>query len=180
MTRIIKSSLPVAEDVEFDNSTNGFVSDNVQDAIEEVQNKTIGAIFNVTFNSSGIVFGTDFLSYSNDLATSDETPFVIPFSCELVSITYTNEDPNTDGTIFIQKSDFNSGNSDSTVLSYSFTNVRTFVHTNFTKPTFSPGDKIAVALRDDGTNPDEPRIELFFQISDTNITDFEENWSGDF
>ena len=37
MTSKIKSTLiPIAEDVDFDNSTNGFSSDNVQDAIEEI------------------------------------------------------------------------------------------------------------------------------------------------
>lgn len=36
MTKLKQTSLPIAEDVDFDNSTNDFVSDNVQDALEEI------------------------------------------------------------------------------------------------------------------------------------------------
>lgn len=169
-----------AEDVVFNNSTNDFVSDDVQDAIEEARDTLIGKIFNQSFHDDGIVVSGRWLSMEDGLGSSDEIPFVVPFDCELIAVTYTNEDPNTDGTIFIQKADYNSGSTDSTELTLSFTNVRTATYSNFTRPSFSAGDKIAVFLENDGTNPDEPRVVLYFQIKDNTLQNLTENWSGDF
>lgn len=44
MTSLRQTTIPLAEDIEFDNSTNGFTSDNVQNAIEEA--KFSSTIFN--------------------------------------------------------------------------------------------------------------------------------------
>lgn len=169
-----------ADDVVFDNSSNGFTSNNVQDAIEESRDLITGTVFSQTFFVDSIVFGTDYMSYGDELATTDEIPYIIPFNCKLIAITYCNEDDNTDTTIDIRKANYNSGNSDSSVLTQNLINVRSASLSDFTPISFNAGDKLAVTLSDNGTNPDEPRVTLFFQIVNNTKQNLTENWSGDF
>lgn len=168
-----------AKSSRFDNSSNDFTADSEQEAIEEARNTIIRKTFSVTFHDGGTVSGgVDYLSWADDLGTSDEIPFVIPFNCELIAVTYTNEDPGTDNTIQIRRSNFNSGSTQNIVLSISQTNVRTACYTNFTRPSFNAGDKLAVSLQDNGGNADEPRVYLMFQTTDDTLQNLTENWSG--
>lgn len=166
--------------IRFDNSTNDFDADEGQGAIEEARNTIYRKMFTMAFFSDGIVFGTDYLSYMDALATSDQIPAVVPFNCELIAITYSNEDSGTDFTIDIRAANYNSGSSDTSRLTVSGTNFRTAAWSNFTRPTFNAGDKIAVTISDNGTNPDEPRVLLYFQTTDDTLQNISENYSGDF
>jgi hypothetical protein len=138
----------VAESTPFDNTGNDFVSDNVQDAIEEAKQNAEGF---PRAGIRGVYNGT--VGNNNWLGPSEllpNTPFVVfPVNTKLNEITWSNQTSNVafriefrtvskTGTIFytMQVTSPNPG--------YGYISGLNF--------TFSPGDVIYAQYLDDGTN----------------------------
>lgn len=138
-----------------------------------------GGVFKLSFYLDSIAFN-NWLIYHSELTTSNETPAVLPFDAKFIGATYSNEDPGTDFDIEIYRAADGDGNSASLVETFSVSNARVARTTNVTKHQFYAGDKIAVFIRDQGTNPDEPVVDLWFRITDDKEEASVENYYGDF
>ena len=113
--------------------------------------------------------------------TSNQTPAVIPFSCKLVSLTFTNSDNDGDTDLEIYRIDEGQGNgsNNTPVFTWQLRNARTAQKSNFSSDIlFSPGDKVAVYARDAGTDPDNVIFTLHFQITDFTTSETTEKWSS--
>jgi len=82
-----------AEDVVFDNSSNGFSSTNVQDAIEEAPNKAKkSGILILCYNASS----TDmWLGFGDKLVPTNDSAWSPPFDCHITQVQFTNKKSGT-------------------------------------------------------------------------------------
>jgi len=120
------------------------------------------------------------LNHTED-ESSNEVPAVIPYDCELSSITYSNHNAGTDTDIQIWRAAEGAANSDSKILTWSLVNARTARKNSFSPAvTFSAGDKVAVYLKDTGVNPNAPMIILHMKITAVNSGTNIENYSAHF
>jgi hypothetical protein len=170
--------------IRFDNSTNDFDADEGQGAIEEARDTLIHKTFTLTFWSSGIISGTEWLNYSNHGSTSNQAPAVVPFNCELFAISFSNQENGINFDLDIRAADYNSGNSDTSRLTFNNVEARTAVTSSFTRPSFNAGDKIGIQISDNGgffdPNPNDPIVILYFRITDNTLQTLTEDWSGNF
>lgn len=92
--------LPVAYSVPFDNSTNGFISDNVQEAIEEIRNAAISAMaYSIIFTRKGSVHRNGYLF--NGVVLTSDTGVLISGNAIIKSIAVSNsKDMKSCGTTF--------------------------------------------------------------------------------
>ena len=95
-----------ARDVVFDNSTNGFVADNVQDAIEEIKNSGSGqgSRHIITLSRNGAVQNT-WLSIGDHSTPSNASPWTPPFNCQILKVAVTNKKSGTSQNILRTKVD---------------------------------------------------------------------------
>ena len=84
---------PVAESVPFDNSTNGFLSDNTQGAIEETSDTAGSSRYAVIFASSGNTSAKYLEIFPS--VTSDTSPFVIAENSEITSLSISAKNSTT-------------------------------------------------------------------------------------
>lgn len=166
-----------AENIRFDNTSNGFLSKNAQDAIEEARNTVVGALFNLSFEEYGSAVN-EWLEHSGDGKNSDRSPAVIPFPCELRAITFTNSDNDSDTNIQVWKSPVNQGNSREMVYELQLRNTRTGYKNDIIGVDFIPGDKVGIYLEDAGVNPDNVVVTLYFKINNEISGEGTEQWSG--
>ena len=138
----------VAESVPFDNSDNNFVSDNVQDALEEAKQNAEGfprAGIRGTYN--GVVGNNDWLGPGELLPN---TPFVVfPVNTKLNEITWANQ--NTDVEFRIQ---FRKGSKTGTIF-YTLTVTSPnpgYGYVSGLSEQFAPGDVVYAQYLDDGQN----------------------------
>jgi len=146
---------------------------------EDTAGDSIGSIFHVTFMNESTT-KNKWLEYMED-NSSDEVPFVVPFNVKLVAITFSNENYNKDTDIRIYSAEVGSGSSNSLVHTWSIRDARVAGKTVFNPEiTFDAGDKIAVYLKDAGSDPKSPMVVLYFEKTNEVTGDFQENFSGDF
>lgn len=154
---------PTADSIPFDNDTNGFTADNVQDAIEESENSAIGNLLEFPFVSSGNT-ANKWLGYSNSAAPSNEIPLILPQAAELKGITFSNRDNDVDIDVEIYKNG-------TLVYTWEVRNKRWAYTVGVPGgPTFLQGDRVSCFLRKftsgsgDSTAQD-PIIELLIKIT---------------
>lgn len=135
----------VAGSIPFDNDTNGFTSDNVQDAIEEAQNSAVGALIPLQFEHTGNT-SNKWLGYTNPAAPSNEIPFVAPQNIAIKGITFVNRDDNVDIDIEIYKNG-------TLVHTENIRNKRWAYNVGISGPAGNQGDRWSIFLRkyDGGT-----------------------------
>lgn len=150
-------------------------------------NNVLGKTFDTSFAHSSSSAGDVWLRLeSTDWGTSsDVVPFIVPWDCKLISVTYVNAERHADCDVEIWKSDFGADPHPHRTRVYDFgiRNERAAVRTNFGGDiTFARGDKIAVYLADRGQNSDHPVVQLMFLITDNTASnvedDFRHNFSG--
>lgn len=168
-----------AEDIIFENNSNGFSSDRVQSAIEEVRNSPVGGLDLYEFKENSSA-NNKWLEYGANSSPSDETPAILPFDAKLISCTFTNDDDGVDTDIEIHKSSEGSGSNASIVATFQIRNRRVARFSDFTAIQFSAGDKISVFARDKGTNPSQVVVKLYFLITNYNKENAGEDFSSDF
>ena len=139
---------PVSLALPFDNSTNGFSSENAQEAIEETGEQANAAIFTIPLIYNGTVSGTKFISYSN---LTPNSPIIIPINCEFVGFTYSNSSTGADYTFNFR----NNSNASTPFFTVSKNNTQFFSEILITPEVFNAGDFISVQYVDNGTNSND-------------------------
>lgn len=151
--------IPNATDVPFDNSTNGYTADNVQDAIEEGVSLALQTpIFPLSLLWNGTVSNGKWYGYSN-LLPGDETPIVIPSKSEFIGFTWSNGNTGADFTLHFKKN--STGAAD--FLSDSRTNTQFYNYFLVTPELFLAGETIFIQHEDDGTNANDVGFILIFR-----------------
>jgi hypothetical protein len=138
----------VAESVPFDNTSNDFDADNVQDAIEESRETAQGfPRSGVRITANGVIGNNDWLG-PNELLPNTPTA-VFPVGVQINEITWSNQRDNVEFEI-----EFRTGSKTGTIFytlavtpsnpGYGFVNGLTF--------NFSPGDTVWAQYKDNGYN----------------------------
>lgn len=168
---------PVAAGIPFDNSTNGFVSDDVQDAIEELTDTFVGKGFQTTFLGKGEL-KNKWMENEDSHIESNQTPNIFKYESRLVGIDYQNKKKNSDPIILIAISDYGAGNTISRSYKWTLNNVRVAMKTNqFTGFTINAGDKMAVYVKDNGGDPRDLVVTMDFLVTDAPATELSENFN---
>jgi hypothetical protein len=148
----------VARAVPFDNTSNGFVADEVQTAIEEAKDTAIGkARVTMTSLMNGTVGADNWLG-PNELIPGDTVPFRIPWNCTLKEITASFPTLSVDGAMVIYKNGTGAGQ---IVYTETFTNVdggKTFTP----NLSLAAGDLLRLRWTDRGQNPSDMATTMFF------------------
>ena len=148
----------VAGSTPFDNTSNSFIADNVQDAIEEVRAiaEPLRVPINLIYN--GTLSNGDFIGYSN-LLPGDDTPIVIPISGTFVEFTWSNSRTNCDFAL-----EFRLGSTTATpFFTWSVDNTQTATVVLGTPEAVTIGGTIFVKYIDEGTNAADAAIVLLFK-----------------
>ena len=149
----------VAKSVPFDNSTNGYDSSNVQDALEEgVTTALETPVYTLVLQHNGTVSNGTWLGYDS-LLPGDSTPIIIPRAGDFTRFTFSNSNSGADYTLTFRK------NSTTATPFYvvSRTNTQFFSQTLPTPEAFAQGDRIFIQYQDDGTNASDAAITLAFK-----------------
>lgn len=155
---------PTADGIPFDNDTNGFMADNVQDAIEEAVTGIEGDLLDFLFTSSGNT-ADKWLGVGNGSTSSNTLPFVLPHDSELVWLTFSNQDDNVDIDIEFYKNG-------TLVYTWNIRNKRTAWKTDISGISCTQGDRVSCFARKytggtgDSTAQD-PVIEVGFKVIGT-------------
>lgn len=154
---MIKWIKDVARSIFFDNSTNGFDSDNVQEAIEEAQVTAQGfPRAGKMITQNGTVGNNDWLGPTE---LHPNTPMMVfPLNLELNEISWSNQRTDVEFDI-----EFRSGSKTGTIfytLSVTAPNPG-YGYVNGLNYQFSPGDTIWAQYKDNGKNMSDAEIVLW-------------------
>lgn len=155
---------PTADSIPFDNDTNGFTADNVQDAIEEVQGDKIGKLLDFIFTASGNT-ADKWLGVGNGSTSSNTLPFIVPQSAKLSWLTFSNQDDNVDIDVEV----YING---ALLYTWLVRNKRTSYKTNLPTLAMNQGDRLSCFIKKyaGGTGdqtPQNPIIEVGLQLTDS-------------
>lgn len=153
-----KQKIQVAEETPFDNSTNGYIANNVQDAIEEAQTTAQGFPRAGKFiTANGTVGNNDWLGPNELLPNTPMMTF--PVKLQLNEITWSNQNINVQFNI-----EFRTVSKTGTIF-YTLTVIPTnpgYGSVSGLTFTFNPGDTIWAQYKDTGTNLADAEIGLWF------------------
>lgn len=151
---------------------NGFTSKDVQLAIEEARNSSIGTMYCLDFIRQGAA-GNSWL-YTGDSGTvTNNTPAVMPFNVKLVSAAIANDTGSRNFDININVIKVGTTAIDRTIV-YQVRNARTYTKTDFqtvnTALNISAGDRLAIYCQTQGAAPSDLTVTLGFKVlSEVNI-----------
>jgi len=138
-----------------------------------------GGIFHASFLNESTTKNR-WLEYAEDRSCS-EVPFIVPWNSRLIGITFINKESNRDTDVRIYRANQSQGRSDTLIHTWSVRDARTARKTIFASDIeFAAGDKVAVYLKDAGSDPKAPMIVLYFERIDELTSDFSEDYSGNF
>ena len=146
-----------AADTPFDNTDNDFTSDNVQDAIEEIEFLVEPLVVPLTLIFNGTLSNGEFIGYSN-LLPGDDTPIVCPITGSFTGFTWSNSRSNCDFALHFRKNSMTA----TPFFIWSVDNTQT-ANVNVTPEPFTAGDTIFVEYVDEGTNASDAGIVLKFK-----------------
>ena len=92
------TTIPEAEDIPFDNSTNGFASNNVQDAIEESKDVALnvrGKLLDFEFSTIGVTINR-WANVNHPSQPSNISPYVSEWAGQGIAMSYSNKNDDTD------------------------------------------------------------------------------------
>ena len=148
----------VASSTPFDNDTNGFSSDNVQDAIEEVQDIAAPLRVPIPLVFNGTVSNGNWIGYSN-LLPGNTTPIVAPITGSFVGFTWSNQNASADFALTFRKNSTGA----TPFFTWSVDNTLTASIDLPTPETFTAGDTIFIQYIDEGTNASDATLVLLFK-----------------
>ena len=139
----------------------------------------IGIIIPMVFTNSG---GAEnkWIGVSSSHNSSDKTHGVVAWDSELVRYSLSHSTNNADFGVEIYKSTFGSGSTNSVVSNDSYDNARVLGKTFVSPINFGAGDKVGVFIDDEGGNPSDLTITLYFRITSNNVFNDQENYNGNF
>lgn len=145
-------------------------------------NSLVGGLHQMTFLDDDSGVKEKWLGYYEDGIASSEINGIMPWKSKLVGITFSNRDTGIDQDVKIYSTPEGGGYTPKTLdFSWTLSNIRIARKTDFvTDIIFDVGDKIAVFLKDTGTDANRPVIKLYFQIIDGTTSSGSENNSGNF
>lgn len=148
----------VAESTPFDNDTNGFTADNVQEAIEEVQTAVAPLVVPLTLVYNGSLSNGDWLGYNN-LLPGDDTPIVIPITGAFTGFTWSNSRSTADFQLTFRLN----STSGSIFFSWSVDDTQAAFVELGTPEAVTAGDTLFIQYLDEGTNAVDAAIVLQFK-----------------
>lgn len=112
---------------------------------------------------------------------SNESPYIIPWKCKIIGISYSNKEFNSNIDLQIFKSDNNNENINNLMLQWDIRTSRSGYKTDIPSSIMcNPGDKIGIFLKK--YNNDKPKnvnIVIYFQIdTTTTLSQSTESYSG--
>lgn len=156
---------PVAQSIPFDNDSNGFASDNVQDAIEEARTAVASTILPFVFCDDGTTYNKEWLSYQCHGISSKDTWAIMPWDGQLIGIAFSNKNCGVDIDIQVFSSSQGDGLAKNKIYEWQLRNVRYAYKTNLTPVPVERGDKIGIYIKDRGTNPCDSVVVLYFRFT---------------
>lgn len=177
---IERFQLDTASDIMFDNSTNGFASNNLQSAVEEIIDTPVGTTWQSEF-SYGATVGNRWLEL-NDNIPSNQSPEIAIWKSKLIGMYFTNSNDGADGDIKIYVVDEDDNISPKIkIFEWQIRNCRVARKTNFSPDVLvEAGDKIAVFHSDQGTNTSDIKVKLIWKVLENNSEEVCKDYSGDF
>ena len=147
----------------FSNLGNGFVADDVQEAIEEVRTFAALQRYNIVSVNNNRLSNGQRMGYSEILP---DTPIIVPKNCTLKEITYSNSDITADAKfeIYIRTPPLSTpvpGGTATLLQTWNITNVIAEVLSGMAYP-FNAGDEILIVYTDVGTKPLDCALVIFF------------------
>lgn len=150
-----------SEQTPFDNSTNGFTAEDVQAAIEEARDTAPGkARATVQLISNGGVLDNEWVGYS-ELLPCNTTPIPVPWNSTIEEITYSFDRNSVDGNFELYKNGFDASD---IVYTFNFSNAAGPVIDDTISLAFSAGDFLCGRWDDNGQNPRDLGVGIFFLI----------------
>lgn len=111
------------------------------------------------------------LSLYEHTIVSYYSPAIIPWKSKLTGITFSNNNYGADTDIMVFVSNAGSGHSFSLVYTWEIQNSRIAYKTDFLSDIIvDAGDKVAVYVRDQGTDTKDPVIKLYFNVTEDATT----------
>lgn len=143
-------------------------------------NDVTGSLYQLTFARTGSA-NNKFLGHESNGFDSNKVFAIIPFKSKLASITFSNRRSGVDTDVEVHVVDANAtkGCSPSTkVFTWDLDNVRLAHKSDFASSiVFDQGDKVAIFLKDKGTNPDYATVTIYLQVTDNTTGNNSENFS---
>lgn len=140
----------------------------------------LGSVFQATFSAASRA-ANRWLDYAQNRA-SNQTPLIIPWNSKLIGITFSNREDDISTDVYIYRANQAGGikGSDKPIHTWSIRDARVARQMVFPKVVnFGAGDKVAVFLRDAGTDPKSPTMVLYFQQTDNVSSDYVETFDND-
>jgi len=170
-------TIDFAKNIVFDNSSNGFNSKTVQAAIEEINLTPVGTLDTFTFFDNG-GGSNKWLDYAGSAIPSDKVPVILPFDAKLIACTFANAKSSVELNIEVHRAIQNDGDNATQIVTFEIRDTKVARFSNFTPVQFNAGDKIGVYIDDEGTNPNDPVVKLYFLIDNYNKENASEDYSG--
>jgi len=142
----------------------------------------IGTIHQLAYSGVGSAKNKWLVLYGDNKKKSNEAPGLMMWKSKLVGISFTNEKKSVETDVLIHVASENDGASPTTeVLNWQVRNSRVCRKTNFSPDIiFEPGDKIGIYLKDQGTDPKDPTVILYFQAIENNSEEVCKTYDKDF
>lgn len=161
---------------------NGFVSKNVQEAIEEGRSNFTGKGFQVSYIGNGTVKNT-WLQQEDQNIESNESPDIFKFKARVVAVDFTNQNSNADPIfkIAIRRYPYNNLNDIDDSYKWTINNARSAIKVNQTDGFIvNPGDLMAVYCEDGGGNANDLVVTMDFIVLEAPTQEIQRNYSGYF
>lgn len=143
----------------------------------EIGANLFGALWQMTFTEDGSA-DNEWLGLYDRGVKSNRTLGIIPFDCEVCVITFSNSRAGADCDIEIYAADAGDGNNASKVYEWKIVDKRHQCITPNPVLQFSAGDKIGIFCQDQGGDPENVVVTIYFRITSTNKCNGGENFSG--
>lgn len=144
-----------------------------------------GKLFEVTFAYQSTAKNRWIPQESSETnLSSDVVPYIVPWDCELLAMTFNNQRDwvDTDVEIWTSALGANPYYTKTKVFTWDLDNVRSAVKTDFSgsAPTFSRGDRVGIYMKDRGTDPKGAVIKLMFRMTNNTRADVSDNVEQNF
>lgn len=148
----------VSDSIPFDNSTNGFIADRAQTAIEEAKATGGVARYAIPLVQNGTVGNNDWISYSN---LTPDAKIVFPRACIVEEFSWSNSNSSVDFDLEFYKNGITSGDLYRTYQVRSSAND--FDYETGWNDSFNAGDWIRILYKDQGTNLSDACLVLYIR-----------------